>query len=68
MAAGLSELELFKGIFNFAKENLTTEDENKFLLASDNEGRTVFRVAAKFSTQEILQEIFNCAKDILKLD
>jgi hypothetical protein len=68
VAAGLSELEIFKGIFNLAKKNLTTEEVNKLLLAADNEGRTVFKMAAKFSTQEILQEIFYYGKDNLKLD
>jgi hypothetical protein len=67
-AAQLGKLEVFQGIFSLAKENLTTEEVNKFLLAVDNEGRPVFKVAANFSTQEVLQEIFNYAKDNLNLE
>jgi endo-1,4-beta-D-glucanase Y len=40
-AAESSKIELFKGILNWAKENLTRKEVNKFLLAKDNEGRTV---------------------------
>jgi endo-1,4-beta-D-glucanase Y len=46
MAANLLELQIFQGIFNWTKENLTTEDVNKLLLSTGNEGRTVFHVAA----------------------
>ena len=44
-----------------AKKNLTTEEVNKILLATDNEGRTVFHVAADWSEPEEFQEILNLA-------
>jgi ankyrin repeat protein len=47
------------------REDLTTEDVNKLLLASDDMARTVFHMAAKFSKQELLQEILNWAKENL---
>jgi hypothetical protein len=45
VAAYFSTLEVFQGIFNLAKENLTTEEVNKFLIATDSEEWTVFHVA-----------------------
>ena len=35
---------------------------NKFLLATDNLGRTVFRLAGQYNTQEHFQRILNWAK------
>jgi hypothetical protein len=46
-------------------ENLTTEEVNKVLFAAENDGRPVFQLAANFSEEQVLQEIFNCAKEIL---
>jgi hypothetical protein len=46
MAANLLELKIFQGIFNRTKENQTTEDVNKLLLSTSNEGSKVFHVAA----------------------
>jgi hypothetical protein len=37
LAADFCELEEIWGIFNWAKNNLTTEEVNKLLLATDNE-------------------------------
>ena len=37
----------------------------KLLLTTDNEGRTVFHVAASFSKVEIFQEILKSAKENL---
>jgi hypothetical protein len=48
VAAESWELEVIRGKFNWIKENLTREEVNKMFLATDNEGRTVFLVAAKF--------------------
>jgi hypothetical protein len=45
-----------------AKENLTPEEENIFILATDNEGRLVFHVAARLRELEVFQGIFNLAK------
>jgi len=40
---------VFQGILNWVKKNLTRKGVNKLLLATDNEVRTVFHVAAAFS-------------------
>jgi hypothetical protein len=56
------ESEVFQGIFNLAKENLTAEEVNKLLLATNNEGRTVFHVAAELRELQLFQGIFNLAK------
>ena len=45
------DLEVFEGIFNWDKKNITTVEVNKLLLARDNEGSTVFYVAAIFNKQ-----------------
>jgi len=41
VAAKLSEPEVFQEIMNLVKENLTTDEVNKLLLATDNTGRYV---------------------------
>ena len=44
MAAGRSNLDIFKKIWEWAKENLTKEEtNNKFLLAKDDRRRTKHR-------------------------
>ena len=53
VATMFCDLEVFEGIFNWAKKNITTVEANKLLLARDNEGRTVFYVAAIFNKQEL---------------
>jgi len=62
VAAILCELEVFQGIFNWAEENVTTEEVNKLLLATGNKGSTVFHVAGISRKLEVLQGIFNWAK------
>jgi endo-1,4-beta-D-glucanase Y len=57
-----NSLELFQRILNFVKENLTTEELNKLLLATDNEGGTLFHVAIKFNSIEHFQGILNLVK------
>ena len=47
---------------NCSKENLTREEVNKLVLASDNEGRTVFHKAAMSDEKDLFQEILNYAK------
>ena len=47
MAADFCEVELFRGILNLAKENVTTQEINKLFLTTDNEGRTNIHVAGK---------------------
>ena len=65
LAADLRELEIFEGIFNWSKGNLTSEEVNKLFLATNNDGRNVFNMAADFCELEVFQGIFNCAKGYL---
>ena len=62
MAAWSFELEMFHEILNWAKGNVTREEVNKLLLAKDNEGRSVFHVAAGSFVVEMFHEILNWAK------
>ena len=55
MAAQFRELEVFQGIFNWVKENITSEEVEKLLLATVKKGRTVFHVAARFRELEVFQ-------------
>jgi len=49
-----------------AKENITTEEiYNKLLLATDNEGKTVWQLAAGRGNIELLQKLWECAKENL---
>ena len=45
------------------KDNLTTEEGNKLLLFADNEGRTVFHLAAEFCILQVFRGIFILAKE-----
>jgi len=48
VAAELGNLELLQNIWEWAKENIKTEDlNNKLLLATDNMERTVCHMAAR---------------------
>jgi Ca2+-binding EF-hand superfamily protein len=62
VAEGLVKVKEFEGILILDKENQTKEDVNKLLSATDNDGRTVFHVAAEFSEVELFQRILNFAK------
>ena len=62
MAAYFSKQEVLQEILNWAKENLTTEEINKLLLATGSKGRTVFHASAMGYNQEILQEILEGSK------
>jgi hypothetical protein len=53
VASELWELELFQGIFNLAKENLTREEVNKLLLAIDNYGWSFLHVAGELCELEV---------------
>jgi hypothetical protein len=57
---------VFQGILKWAKENPKTEQVNELLLATDNEGRTVFHVAVELCKPEQLQEILNLVRCNLK--
>jgi hypothetical protein len=65
VTAGTTKQGVLQEIFNLATEKLTREEVNKMFLATDNEGMTVFHVAAVWSKQEVLKEIFNLAKENL---
>jgi len=45
------------------KENLTKEEVNKMLLATDNKGRTVFHMAGRWYEPEKFQGILNLVKE-----
>jgi len=47
-----------------AKEKLTTEEINKFLVDTDHESMTVWHVAARLDKLEILQKYGNGLKRI----
>jgi hypothetical protein len=64
VAAEFTQLEVFHGILNLAKENLTNEEVKELLLATDNYGRTVFHVAAQFCQLDVFHGILNWAKRI----
>jgi hypothetical protein len=65
VAATFSELLLFPGILNCAKENLAREEVYKLFLGTDYEGKAVFHVAAMFCNIEVFLGIMNCAKESL---
>jgi hypothetical protein len=44
---------------------LTSEELNKLLLGSDNEGMTAWNLATTSSNSETLKEVWQCAKEIL---
>ena len=50
---------------NWAKDNLTREEVNKLLLATDNEGRTIVHVAAELCDLVEFQGILHWAKENL---
>jgi len=56
----------FTKIWVRAKEKLTTEEiKNKFLLVTDNDGRTAWHIAAAGENSELLQKLWECAKEKL---
>jgi hypothetical protein len=50
---------IIKGILKLAKSYLTTEEVNKFLSATVNEGKTLFLETRYFFTLEVFQGLFN---------
>jgi aminoglycoside N3'-acetyltransferase len=52
-----NELQILQEIMKWAKEKLTTEEVNKFLLATDYKGRTVFHLAEETYKLQMLQEM-----------
>jgi len=65
MAAEWGKPEILQKLWEWAKEELTTEEINKLLLATDKKGSTVWHVAAKKGTPEILQKVREWAKEKL---
>jgi PhoPQ-activated pathogenicity-related protein len=53
---------------NWAKKNLTKEQVNKLLVATNKAGWTVFLCAITFSRVEVLQGILNSAKENMTKD
>jgi hypothetical protein len=51
--------EILQKVCGWAKEKLTTEEiNNKFLFATDNEGRTVLHIAANCLNREIFEKVW----------
>jgi hypothetical protein len=48
----------------WAEENLTKQEVHKFLLATDNDGITVFHIAAQNDNLDLFQGIMNWAEKI----
>ena len=46
LTAHSNKIDVFQGVFNLAKENLTTDVISKLFLATGNEGGAVFHMAA----------------------
>jgi ankyrin repeat protein len=49
----------------WAEENLTKQEVNKFLLATDNDGITVFHIAAQNDNLDLFQGILIWAEEYL---
>ena len=61
------KLEILQRVWEWANEKLTTEEKNnKLLLGTDNEGRTVWYVAEKWGNLEILQKVWEWANEKLQ--
>jgi len=56
-------LEVRHKIWDWAEKKPTTEEINKFLLGTDNEGRAAWHWAAFWVNLEELQKIYECANE-----
>jgi len=65
MAAERGISEILQKVWEWAKENLTEEINNKFLLGTDKDGRTAWHIAAERGNSEILQNVWEWAKENL---
>ena len=64
MAAFWSGRYLLQEAWQWAKENMTTDEiRNKLLLATDSDGENVWHVAAKMGELDLLQEMWEWAKE-----
>jgi hypothetical protein len=64
MTADFYELDLLKEIMNWDTRNVTAEELNKLLLATDKEGNMNFIMDAIFCELELFKRMLNCAKRI----
>jgi hypothetical protein len=64
VAIGFNSINVFQRTLNSVKENLTTEEVNKLLLAKENEGSAVFHMAIGFNSLDKFQGILNFFKKI----
>jgi uncharacterized protein YeeX (DUF496 family) len=56
-------LKILQELWDWANEKLTTEEiNNKILLATDDQGRTVFHAAAECGRLEVLRKLWEWAK------
>jgi len=61
-----NNIHVLEKLWEWAKENLTTENiNNKLLLATDHNGMTVWHLAATRYTPEILQQVWDMAEQNL---
>jgi hypothetical protein len=61
-----NNIHILEKLWEWAKENLTTDEiNNKLLLATDDNGRTVWHVAAEWCKPKILQKVWVVAKEKL---
>jgi len=66
LAAEGSNKGLLQKIWDFVKDNLTTEEiKNIVLLATDRDGDTAWHLVAEGSNKDLLQKIWDFAQDIL---
>jgi hypothetical protein len=66
MAAGRENGNLLQELWVWAKEALTTEEiNNEILLATDNDGKTVWHMATGRENGDLLQELWVWAKEAL---
>ena len=69
MTAEYGKIEAFQKLWFYAKDNLTTDEiNNKLLLATDIEGKTVWHWAARWGYTEALQKLWEYAKENLTKD
>jgi endo-1,4-beta-D-glucanase Y len=65
MAALGGNLQVLEKLWKCANENITREEINKLLLATDNMGKTAWHAAAENGGLDVLQKIWEWAKENL---
>jgi ankyrin repeat protein len=61
-------VQILERIWKLAKEQLTPEGLNEFLLAQNNRKRTAWHMAVSWGRVEILDKLWEFAKEVLKRD